>query len=65
MIGKKRVFVAALIALSLGALLPALATDITVLIIARAIQGIGGCRERHERQHPHGRRIDRDGADGR
>jgi EmrB/QacA subfamily drug resistance transporter len=42
MIGKKRVFVAALIALSLGALLAALATDITVLIIARAIQGIGG-----------------------
>jgi EmrB/QacA subfamily drug resistance transporter len=42
MIGKKRVFVAALIALSLGALLAALATDVTVLIIARAIQGIGG-----------------------
>ncbi|SNS24832.1 drug resistance transporter, EmrB/QacA subfamily [Streptosporangium subroseum] len=42
LIGKKRVFVAALIALSLGALLAALATDVTVLIIARAIQGIGG-----------------------
>jgi EmrB/QacA subfamily drug resistance transporter len=42
MIGKKRVFVAALIALSLGALLAALAPNIIVLIIARVIQGIGG-----------------------
>jgi EmrB/QacA subfamily drug resistance transporter len=42
MIGKKRVFVATLFALALGSLLAALAPTITVLIIARVIQGVGG-----------------------
>jgi EmrB/QacA subfamily drug resistance transporter len=41
-IGRKLVFVAALAALSLGALLAALAGNITVLIVARVIQGVGG-----------------------
>jgi EmrB/QacA subfamily drug resistance transporter len=40
--GKKRVFVATLIALTLGSLLAALATNIDVMIAARVIQGIGG-----------------------
>jgi EmrB/QacA subfamily drug resistance transporter len=40
--GKKRVFVATLVALALGSLLAALATNIDVMIAARAIQGIGG-----------------------
>ena len=40
--GKKRVFVVTLIALTLGSLLAALATNITVMIVARVIQGIGG-----------------------
>jgi EmrB/QacA subfamily drug resistance transporter len=40
--GKKRVFVVTLIALTLGSLLAALATNIDVMIVARAIQGIGG-----------------------
>ena len=38
--GKKRVFVVTLIALTLGSLLAALATNITVMILARVIQGI-------------------------
>ncbi|WP_017935003.1 MFS transporter [Nocardioides sp. Iso805N] len=42
MIGKERVFVAALIALAAGSLLAALASSITVMIVARVIQGIGG-----------------------
>ncbi|MEY9839908.1 MFS transporter [Streptacidiphilus sp. EB103A] len=42
MIGKERVFVATLIALSLGSLLAALAGSVTVMIVARVIQGIGG-----------------------
>ncbi|WP_328473266.1 MFS transporter [Streptomyces sp. NBC_00448] len=42
MIGKERVFVATLVALSVGSLLAALATNVTVMIIARVIQGIGG-----------------------
>jgi EmrB/QacA subfamily drug resistance transporter len=42
MMGKKRVFVATLIALAAGSLLAALATSITVMIIARVIQGIAG-----------------------
>ena len=42
MIGKERVFVATLGALAVGSLLAALATNVTVMIIARAIQGIGG-----------------------
>ena len=42
MTGKKRMFVLALAALALGCLLAALATNLTVMIIARVIQGIGG-----------------------
>ncbi|WP_433887881.1 MFS transporter [Streptomyces sp. CA-111067] len=42
MIGKERVFVATLIALSAGSLLAALATNVQVMIVARVIQGIGG-----------------------
>jgi EmrB/QacA subfamily drug resistance transporter len=42
MYGKKRVFVATLAALALGSLLAALATNIGVMIAARAIQGVGG-----------------------
>ena len=42
MIGKERVFTATLIALAAGSLLAALATNVTVMIVARAIQGIGG-----------------------
>ncbi|MCW2528226.1 MAG: transporter [Pseudonocardiales bacterium] len=41
-IGKERVFVAALTILVLGSILAALATNITVMITARAIQGVGG-----------------------
>src|SRR3954451_7613360 len=42
MTGKKRMFVVALSALALGCLLAALATNLTVMIVARVIQGIGG-----------------------
>ncbi|MHA6758533.1 MFS transporter [Streptacidiphilus sp. PAMC 29251] len=42
MIGKERVFVATLIALAVGSLLAALATNVTVMIVARVIQGVGG-----------------------
>ena len=42
MIGKERVFVATLIALAAGSLLAALASSVTVMIVARVIQGIGG-----------------------
>jgi EmrB/QacA subfamily drug resistance transporter len=42
MSGKKRVFVLALAALAVGCLLAALATDLTMMIIARVVQGIGG-----------------------
>src|SRR6201996_4147967 len=42
MIGKERVFVATLLALAVGCLLAALATNIAVMIVARTIQGIGG-----------------------
>jgi EmrB/QacA subfamily drug resistance transporter len=42
MMGKKRVFVATLIALAAGSLLAALATSITVMIIARVVQGVAG-----------------------
>ena len=42
MIGKERVFVATLIALAAGSLLAALAGSVTVMIVARVIQGIGG-----------------------
>jgi EmrB/QacA subfamily drug resistance transporter len=41
-IGKKKVLVATLVTLAFGSLLAALATSITVMIVARAIQGIGG-----------------------
>jgi EmrB/QacA subfamily drug resistance transporter len=40
--GKKKVLVGVLIALAVGSILAALATSISVMIIARAIQGIGG-----------------------
>src|ERR1700760_1833377 len=42
MYGKERVFVFALLALAAGSALAALAPNIGVMIIARAIQGIGG-----------------------
>ena len=42
MIGKEKVLIAVLIALALGSILAALATSIAVMIVARAIQGIGG-----------------------
>ena len=42
MFGKERMFVAALAALGLGSLLAALANSIELMIVARAIQGIGG-----------------------
>ena len=42
MTGKKRVFVATLIALAVGSLLAAVAPSIGVMIVARVIQGVGG-----------------------
>jgi EmrB/QacA subfamily drug resistance transporter len=42
MIGKERVFIATLIALAAGSLLAAVASSITLMIVARVIQGIGG-----------------------
>jgi EmrB/QacA subfamily drug resistance transporter len=42
MAGKKRVFVATLVALAIGSLLAALAPNIGVLIVARVIQGFAG-----------------------
>jgi EmrB/QacA subfamily drug resistance transporter len=42
MFGKERMFVVALGALALGSLLAALADSVGVMIVARAIQGIGG-----------------------
>ncbi len=42
MMGKKRVFVATLVALAVGSLLAALATSIGVMILARVIQGFAG-----------------------
>jgi MFS family permease len=41
-VGKERAFVATLLALAAGSVLAALAPNIQVLIVARAIQGIGG-----------------------
>jgi EmrB/QacA subfamily drug resistance transporter len=41
-VGKERVFVITLVALAAGSLLAAIATNVTVLIVARVIQGIGG-----------------------
>jgi EmrB/QacA subfamily drug resistance transporter len=40
--GKKRVFVAALVALAAGSLLAALAPNLALMIVARVIQGLGG-----------------------
>jgi EmrB/QacA subfamily drug resistance transporter len=40
--GKERVFVATLAALAVGSFLAAIATSITVMIVARVIQGVGG-----------------------
>jgi EmrB/QacA subfamily drug resistance transporter len=42
MIGKEKVLVAVLATLAVGSILAALATSISVMIIARAIQGVGG-----------------------
>jgi EmrB/QacA subfamily drug resistance transporter len=42
MTGKKRMFVVALAALAVGCLLAALATNLSVMIVARVIQGVGG-----------------------
>src|SRR6516165_1411420 len=42
MMGKRRVFVATLVALAVGSLLAAIAPSITVMIVARVIQGAGG-----------------------
>src|ERR1700748_606673 len=42
MIGKKWVLVAVLILVTIGTILAALATSISVMIVARAIQGAGG-----------------------
>jgi len=42
MFGKERFLVLALIALALGSLMAALADSVTVMIVARVIQGIGG-----------------------
>ena len=41
-IGKKWVFVAALAALAVGSVLAAVAPNLGVMIVARAIQGLGG-----------------------
>jgi EmrB/QacA subfamily drug resistance transporter len=40
--GKERVFVITMVALAAGSLLAAIATNVTVMIIARVIQGVGG-----------------------
>ncbi|MDV6271129.1 MFS transporter [Rhodococcus globerulus] len=42
MTGKKRMFVVALIALTVGSLLAAVATSLPIMIVARVIQGVGG-----------------------
>ncbi|MDQ1744900.1 MAG: hypothetical protein QOE23_3239 [Pseudonocardiales bacterium] len=42
MIGKKKVLVAVLATLAVGSILAALATSISVMIVARVIQGVGG-----------------------
>ncbi len=41
-LGKEHVMVAALLALSAGSVVAGLATNVTVLIVGRAVQGIGG-----------------------
>ncbi len=42
LVGRRRVFMSTMLALSFGSLLGAIATNIAVMITARAIQGIGG-----------------------
>src|SRR5579871_6543729 len=42
MFGKKKILVFVLAALAIGSLLAAIATSIGVMIVARAIQGVGG-----------------------
>lgn len=42
MVGKRRIFVLALLAVALGSVIAALAPTIGVLIVARVIQGVGG-----------------------
>ncbi len=41
-VGKERVFVITMVALAAGSLLAAVAANITVMIIARVVQGVGG-----------------------
>jgi EmrB/QacA subfamily drug resistance transporter len=41
-VGKERIFVVTLVALAAGSLLAAIATNVTIMIIARVIQGVGG-----------------------
>ena len=52
MTGKKRVFVAALVALAVGSLLAALAPSIGVMIVARVIQGRRRDAAGRVRDHP-------------
>jgi EmrB/QacA subfamily drug resistance transporter len=42
MVGKEKVLVGVLVTLAIGSILAALATSISVMIIARAVQGVGG-----------------------
>ena len=42
MVGKKRVLVGALVALSIGSAIAALATTLPVMVLARVVQGVGG-----------------------
>jgi EmrB/QacA subfamily drug resistance transporter len=42
MVGKERMFIAALAALALGSLIAAVAGSVEIMIVARVIQGIGG-----------------------
>src|SRR5580700_2637493 len=42
MVGKERIIVAVLIALTLGTLISALATSLPVMLVGRVIQGMGG-----------------------
>ena len=43
-VGRQRMLIVALVALSTGSLIAALATSITPMIVARVIQGVGGGR---------------------
>ncbi len=74
MTGKKRVFVATLIALAVGSLLAAVASSIAVMIVARVIQGFAGgmlpcafgiIRDEFPAERVRGCGRDDRGADGR